>query len=452
METSDDPVADDTVPSPSTSATTSVPPPTSTESTYITSAPTELLSSLPKGWAPKEDDTPLDIIIAMSLVLAFVILFMIIGCLFWRKTLRRQRNRKEIEKKKKMRRHLTDNEQEEVATIEQEIAKKKRLWERAFVRWREGAHLTARRNRRGFSSSSSYARDVAASSSSISLNPSNHASLATPSRRSSPPRSRRSSHSSTFSERSDYIIPPPTAPDPLSSSANLSDEDETLSPPAYHRRRSIQHPGPPATSGRDMKPSTSAPHISPPPLELADGYSTAAHSAHVATDDKGRLAMLAEQASAPPTAQDDAAITGLSVPLLEEVEQSSAYLQDSSQPSTPVELPFPPPPSKGKMPAYFDFDLEQDMYTSEPEFGPSAPPFEVHESSGILDASAPPMDSDALSEVDASAPPLEEGQEVQSMGTIADTTGEDHTPLASQSHDSASTTATTSLVLPTYTP
>jgi hypothetical protein len=76
---------------------------------------------------------------------------------------------------------------------------------------------------------------------------------------------------------------------------------------------------------------------------------------------------------------------------------------DSPHQSTSTPSPFPPPPSKGSLlaPNFYDYPYtfeDMEIENLEPEFGPSAPPFEETPSAPLVDEhdlalvpSAPPM-------------------------------------------------------------
>jgi hypothetical protein len=104
---------------------------------------------------------------------------------------------------------------------------------------------------------------------------------------------------------------------------------------------------------------------------------------------------------------------------------------DSPHQSTSTPSPFPPPPSKGSLlaPNFYDYPYtfeDMEIENLEPEFGPSAPPFEETPSAPLVDEhdlalvpSAPPMLEDDDFYVNESpvpsAPPHESSPSHSSM-------------------------------------
>ena len=378
---------------------------------------------------PYGSRTPL--IVSLSVVLALLICFFIVGCLFWRKTYKKYVYYDvEARAKRRRRRHEPTEDELLEIEVEKEIKVKQKVWARATARWRANARYSARQ-RRGKRLSTRYSQ--AQHQSSLSLDAPRGRTAGSISQFSSRQSSRRSSLGSLHDQ------PRHEEPEPSSSQeqSNMSQPTQIVaptSPPAY------QHRGPPfiftpddssshgssghttpSHPGRSRRPShcsVSAPSIIPPhPHDTELLPPVQINAAHVATDDKALLARLAELASAPP-AEDGTETAGPSEPEVsapvwqdEEIDDFSHAPQtsmdskpDTASSSLPVHLSlpslFPPPPSKERLAAAerleysFRFD---DLETAEPECEPSAPPFE--------EGSTPPMDGDCEVPM-ASAPPL----------------------------------------------
>lgn len=384
----------------------------------------DIESNLPPGWKPAvKRPAHTMLILAISLVLAFFISFLIIGCLFWRKNARWKNKDRDVEKRrrKRRRRRSTSTELTEEAIREtqndKEAKAKQRLWARATARWRANARHSARQ-RRG----KRLAPSLRARQSTPSVNDSGDDSGSDTSSCPSTPshsRSRRSSTSSLHREPVSDLTdnapipsiavqtPEPTALPPAyqqKSNTSQAESSEGLYPPLSRRPSSA------SLLSRSRRPSHSAASCLSPHDETPSTAGLAA--AHVATDDKNVLAMLAEMASAPPTAHETSAEPEISVPewhdeqmedfmaLQQQQEQQQSVSEDSPNCSIPSS-PFPAPPSKGNLlsPDFYDYPFSfEDMTGSEPVYGPSAPPFEET-------PSAPLVDEETM-EVVPSAPPL----------------------------------------------
>lgn len=452
---------------------------------------------LPPGWGKPQESgrsSRTELILAMSLVLAFLICILIIACLFWRKTVRR-RYRADVEMKGKSRRRNRELSAEEAKELiaEKESRTKQKVWARATARWRENARYTARQRRGKRASVRSRA-----TRSSTSLD--NHREgLA--SGRSSPIRSVSSAapsrsvsrRGSTTSFQHDSVMD--TSPSPQEDAVPTISVcpppvPPHSSPPAYQQKDLKSDRSSEALYANDEPTSTSLLIRSRRPShssflatsESESGDISSIPAAHVATDDKAVLARLAELASAPPSDGLSAEELAGEVPQVsapewrdEEMEEfiaqeGGAEAADSSTPPTAASAsPFPPPPSKGSLhaPNFYDYPYafeEMEIVGMEPELGPSAPPFEetqsgslgVEEGDMCLVPSAPPMlDDDDLyvNDLSPSAP------EMQSLGEACDgeeqagqpsPTGAGHRP--DDNSDSASEYANEGPALPLYRP
>ena len=383
----------------------------------------DIRDSLPLGWKPipKADESRPALILALSLALAFFICFFIIGCVFWRKSVIRRR-RRDLEAEFKKHQPGPSAAEEAKNMVEKETKTKHKIFARATARWKANVRHTARQ-RKG--------KRVAASKSSQSSHSRSRLSLSLPSRVSS----RRSSVVSLFDDPPQPTIselpPSPSLPPDTISSAMLPPHTNTpVSPPAYHHGRvpSVIHSDIPRATSFDPQ-SSSAP--------------TPFHAAHVATDDKGLLARLADLASRPPedTLAFDPHLS--SAPAwheeLEEIPPSLMTFNDhSSDTSYPSSSLFPPPPLKERLPTtdfYGPFSYE-DMAALEPESEPSAPPFHLCSAPPLGDheaiPSAPPLldHADFLADVHPSAPQWSDSTVHQSVGDNENPAGQDHDRVA----------------------
>ncbi|KAG5220955.1 Transcriptional regulatory protein [Salix suchowensis] len=114
------------------------------DSTDAPDDPNNLDITLPPGWGKKNSVKDKTIIVTLPLVLAFVICFLIIGCLFWRKSRAKKYREHDIEMKAlQLRRNEEDNE----SIVIQAALTKQKLWARATARWKANARYTARQRR-----------------------------------------------------------------------------------------------------------------------------------------------------------------------------------------------------------------------------------------------------------------------------------------------------------------
>ncbi|KAH6916689.1 hypothetical protein BKA70DRAFT_1555335 [Coprinopsis sp. MPI-PUGE-AT-0042] len=452
----------------------------------------EIEGNLPPGWDPpvrKNAHTML--ILAISLVLAFFISFLIIGCLFWRKNTRWKNKDRDVEKSRRRRRrrnNSTDLTAEAIREIQndKEAKVKQRLWARATERWRANARHSARQ-RRG--------KRIASSLRARQSNPSiTYVDDDCSSRSPSPPatptlsRSRRSSTSSFHQEPvSDPPSPAPVDNAPIPSIA-ISNPQPTSSPPAYQQKSN----GSQAESSEGLYPPLSRrpssasllrhpSHSSPCLSSFEETPSTPGLAvAHVATDDKNVLARLAELASAPPAAHETTSEPEVSVPewqdeqmedfiAQQQQEQQQCVSENSPSCSIPSS-PFPAPPTKGNLlsPDFYDYPFSfEDMTGSEPVYGPCAPPFEETPSAPLVDEetmelvpSAPPLIDDEdfyAPEQIPSAPPPEGDTSTTTTESCTDGVSVPSTPQ--EGHDADSSAAVPSTggeeargVLPVYRP
>ncbi|KAF8079007.1 hypothetical protein FPV67DRAFT_1467132 [Lyophyllum atratum] len=423
------------------------------KSTASSSPSYNIHDELPPGWKPPVatggDRTTL--ILALSLVLAFFICFLIIGCLFWRKSRRRKRKQNDVEDMKGRRRrrgHSTDEARESMLALEKEVKVKQKIWAKATARWKANAKYTARQRRGKRIASTTRIGSPHSSRASLDRNdhsqPTPHISTSSPTP--SPTLTRRSSLESLYTHvpAEEATASAPSSPQevhsdcitstPLSSGPPL--------PPAYHLRISVPEIRISSEDGVGDGQSASlplSPHGSPyasssnyrssDPRDTSydrDFHAQPIHAAHVATDDKALLARLADLASAPPDgvnpSQADSAVFHVCVPMwqdeeLEDFRDGPGDLANCSLPpsrhssrsSSPAPI-FPPPPSKGKMAAtsFYDYPYSFEDLSAELDPGPSAPPFEEEPSypSDLpnLAPSAPPLSDAYYLESYASAP------------------------------------------------
>uniref|UniRef100_A0A8H7Y6P3 Uncharacterized protein n=1 Tax=Psilocybe cubensis TaxID=181762 RepID=A0A8H7Y6P3_PSICU len=393
----------------------------------------DIRDSLPPGWKPtrtSENRTPL--ILAVSLVLAFLICSFIIGCLFWRKTVKKNHRSYDVEAKARRKRSAISVES---LVAEKEHKTKQKIWARATARWKANVRYTARQRRgRRFGSRASIANQ-----STLSLDRSRSRLAGSNSSIRSTASSRRSSTSSIRSQLHDEdAIPTSPTSAQVSNSRPSSPAQPTINnPPAYQHRSQIppiiissddptggEYPTSTPQFGRSRRPSHSS-NYSASAAITNDGHvvelsPTHLHAAHVATDDKSLLARLQDLASAPPT-DDSLPSAGTS-----EIQVSAPEWQDDDieafapelttspgQSSTSPSM-FPPPPSKGVLAASefythpYSFEEMEDL---DAECGPSAPPFEEGASPPLQDThllvpSAPPLlgEDDHIHDMCPSAP------------------------------------------------
>ncbi|KAG2022827.1 hypothetical protein CC2G_000547 [Coprinopsis cinerea AmutBmut pab1-1] len=433
--------------------------------------------NLPPGWQPmdRHPSGHTTLILAMSLVLAFFICFFIIGCLFWRKSMRRKYKEKDLEKRTRGRRRrrveaadesLRAEEAREIQ-VERENKAKQKLWARATARWRANARHSARLRRGKRVSSSLRGRQSTASfdDDDSRYYTTTTSDESTPSH--TPSHSRSPSRSSTpsFHQKSEGSNSAPSSPidsAPTIPTIELSAPDPSASPPAYQQKSDSSQQG--SSSGlhtHSCSASTSSPWQSRRPSgsslvppspngdDAGESQSPALTTAHVATDDKAVLARLAELASAPPSTSDESAPEPqVSVPEWrdEELEDFVSDDQDSRAVTSPTS-PFPPPPPKAQLmePNFYDYPYSfEEMTSMEPEYGPSAPPFEATSSAPMVDEnmllpSAPPLIDDDdfyVSDSIPSAPPAEDMPALSIVGEGQE--DEQPSPQASTSRDSES--------------
>ncbi|KAF9015728.1 hypothetical protein BDQ17DRAFT_1341546 [Cyathus striatus] len=413
------------------------------EPSVTTTTSYDISDSLPQGWSSHgtrpEGRTPL--ILALSLALAFLICFFMIGCLFWRKNMKRKfKESQDIEMKARKRPGSDVDPAEHSRLIVEKDAKvKQKLWARATARWKANARYSARQ-RRGKRIVTSTRSPANYSATSLEHHlPQEELSSAHSSRHSSPSRSssRRPSVDNHLedppgfqgTELSSEIEPTNSIP-----AISLSPPHVThSSPPAYRQRGQGLHIPLENLSMSDCDQSRHSPSFSSAPhspgffpnphsrrpshaslhspffgseVQLEpDTYESPIHSAHVAIDDKTVLARLVNFASSPPQSGSNNVVES-SNPLSSAPEWHDEELEDfdrhydspmcRSRSSSPVGL-FPAPPSKGKMAAadflQYSLTFEEEMAALDPETEPSAPPFEAeincdHE---ILAPSAPPL-------------------------------------------------------------
>lgn len=400
--------------------------------------PTFNVLDLPTGWKPPTTTTPshTNLILALSLVLAFLICFFIIGCLFWRKSRRRKYRENDVEMKAKKRAQAAALDQarqdmvERESMIEKEVRVKQKIWARATARWKANARYSARQ-RKGKRIVHTMRNPQVQNPSTLPNNQEESSTSAlspSPSRSPSPLASSRSSYQSPSSPVSLALhIDEDEPPDRVPTLSVSSPSPPPVSPPAYHQRVCVPLitilGGDLLTDGQDSSSASLTPHRSRRPSHSSachtpdesscnDNlriYTPSPHSAHVATDDKTLLARLATLASAPPPDTDsdpaEPSTIQVSAPAWRDEDYADiaeSYDTSSSHESQPRSLTslFPPPPSKGKLVSseFYDYPYSFEEFTSlDPEPEPSAPPFEEG-------PNAPPIDDVNL--LLPSAPPL----------------------------------------------
>lgn len=382
--------------------------------TDVTASSKLTVDDLPPGWKPveKSPTSRTTLILAVSLVLAFVICSTILGCLFWRKKVQKSAKDPERGRKKKKRAKEEDGE---ALVVEKEVKVKQKIWARATARWKANVRQSARQRRR-------ISRIAQANQSSVSFD--NSRSYLAPSLTQSRSSSRSSTDRVPVHQRPIDHSEGPLHP--ISSELSIQDTPALAQPPAYQHRGLLpasdnmsaqMYSGltPPSVHDRSRRPS----HSSSAEASGLNGEHAAAalFSAHVATDDKQFLARLANMASAPPS--DESLVPGdlpgsvhASVPTWhdEDIDDFDACLAPpESHPSAESSLSapmFPPPPSKERLIAAEAFEYSytlNDLETPELEPSePSAPPFE--ESLAPLAPSAPPLLEDGDADPQPSAP------------------------------------------------
>ncbi|PBK76923.1 hypothetical protein ARMSODRAFT_948778 [Armillaria solidipes] len=424
----------------------------------------DILDTLPNGWRPQIHEPRTTLIVTLSLVLAFVICLLIIGCLYWRNR-RRRKPKEDIEMRTYKRRKQPVADDEE-ALSQGGTKKKKKIWARATARWKTNVRHSARqrRGKKAFSVNRSSPRPEAT--------PPEHVRDAedVSSGTVSPSWSRRSSRRSSVTSMEGtqpVIIAPPNQfsdvpcsfpPDPIA----VSDAPPS-SPPAYHHPSRLSVPqihtctpglAPPSDGPASSVASPLTPYHSRQPSQSSGGYlssnedseelgySSSAHAAHVATDDKALLQRLNQFASSPP--QDDNILghnQESSAPVWQD-ERLDAFTDVHSftgdgPPPMPSGSLFPAPPvllsSKGKAASeYYGYDYAtfEDIQSLEPELGPSAPPFEAVTSGPPLELhelvpSAPPPEIDVDGAEDMAAEPHEDEASLYEHQVVP---GETHLP------------------------
>ena len=394
----------------------------------------DIRDSLPPGWKKSSNSSGsrTTFILVLSLVLAFVICFLIIGLVFWRKSRHRKHQQGDVEMKARRRRRDIPADEDREGMVQKDI--KQKIWARATARWKANVRYTARQRRGKRIVPTSR---VTPKTSFVSLEQSQfRTSSAT-----SPPLSHRTSIESLYSNS-------PAAAAITSDPAPGQNEDQIqpslastsshrlscTSPPAYHQRLTRpQDPSPTEVLSDDPIPSSPSPFHAQRPSSSSGGSSgldpspyaslelSPIHAAHVATDDKSLLARLAELASSPPPSQEPVPADAqpstpqVSAPVWQDEEFEDFPCDpggsSSSRSPSPVLL-FPPPPSKGKMaaPAFYDYSYSFEDIILKSEAGPSAPPFDDPPSAPPTDnidltPSAPPlMETDYYMEFHAAAP------------------------------------------------
>lgn len=424
---------------------------TTSPNTSVATSNIELHDSLPAGWdpPPPPNEGRTTLILALSLVLAFFICFFIIGCLFWRKNVRRKHKDGDLEMKARRKSRsgsATPISAQPQVDLGKDAKVKQKIWARATARWKANARYTARqrKGRRPVSIHSHHLESTTTLSPSIPVNAPNDEALdsTSPTQPVSRSVSRRSSVRS-LRDISPSNQPPEGTDNPqtLPSITVDSSPDVPSSPPAYRQGTLVTPiiipPGglsvPDEHTGSVLR--TPSPHPSrlsfgAQPFEAksstqsqeTDSPQLSVHAAHVATDDKALLARLADLAERPPMEVEDSAESShqISAPVWED-EQLEDFVQvpESSEPDTSgsaSQCPFPPPPSKGKMaePSFYSYrySFEEFSESIEPILEPSAPPFEAPgapvTSDMIMVPSAPPLPEDGLHlEAYPSAPQFE---------------------------------------------
>lgn len=388
----------------------------------------DIRNSLPLGWSPTP--TPSEsrptLILVLALVLAFLICFFIIGCVFWRKNIIKRR-KKDLEAEFKKRHWKPSAAEDAKKMIEKESKAKLKILARATARWKANIRHAARqrKGKRVVTARSSQPHQ----SSHLSNNSLSQLSVSLHSRTSS----RRSSVVSLPDELSRPIIDecPSSLSLPLDPISLPTTSLIATSPPAYHhdgQALPVIHSNISHTTSLDRQSSS---------FILNSPTSNSFHAAHVATDDKTLLARLVDLASRPPeeTSTDplSACDTLVSAPAWhEELEEipSDLIISNDRPPACLSSSLFPPPPSKEHMATgdLYDYPFSFEG-TAALESEPSAPPFHLDPAPPMdghqIIPSAPPLldDTEFLVDVHPSAPQLDAGEE--------NPTGQDHDRMAS---------------------
>jgi len=412
-----------------------------------------IADSLPPGWKPtsKPYEGRTTLILSLSLVLAFFICFFIVGCLFWRKRLKKRRKHKDVEAKARRRRNLNREQANRELAVEKEMKAKRKLWARATARWRANVRYSFRQRRAKRPSSrlshrqstpsfdNSRSGFIGPSSSSLSTRPS--------------PRSSTISLPNQLRDEVEVVTTINTSLQGPVTRAATPPTPTPTSPPAYH------HGIPPITSTTDdstgncvgpsgfdcsCQPSRS---LTNSPLSLTTDAEnsevfapTPLHAGHVATDDKSLLARLVELASAPPP---DNSTGPTEIPDAPQVSAPAWHDEniedfDRSQPNdfsideSTCSLPpmFPPPPPKERLAATELFSYPFPFDEAELDSEPSAPPFEERSSRALEDTLVPsapllPVDEDHL--IPESGPSADPGASI----SHEDASGQDHEQIPS---------------------
>ncbi|KAL4069819.1 hypothetical protein V8B97DRAFT_1969453 [Scleroderma yunnanense] len=392
--------------------------PSQSSSSQPSTTPLELdAASLPAGWhSPNSSTSGTEptIILVISIVVAFLLCIFILTCICWRKS---KRKRRDLEVK--LQHKLRADDESEYGDQEKKARGKMRMWVKATARWKASVRHSARRRRKRQSAVSRVPR-------SQSSTPSNCPddsviSLPRPSlQHSSPPSAVEGAEfvpiTSTVDMPERAALPPDSQVPP-----------EVPLPPAYRPaaterpRSAILHQVslPDLSSLPSRRTSVLSDPGSPPPVSHTEPipYIPPA-TGHVSTDDKSDIARRIELASAPPdsstsTTSGNSAAT-VSVPAYDVVsDELDGYPEleppYSSQDFLDMPSIFPSPPSKAMMAFNYHEDLSTpvDEPSGDGPFIPSAPPA-IHPN------------------LEPSAPSLEDEDENEALGTVADQVG--HTP------------------------
>ncbi|KAL4246969.1 hypothetical protein ABKN59_008494 [Abortiporus biennis] len=365
-------------------------------------------STLPPGWKvrSKDDHILTSIILTMSLILALLICFFMVGCIIWRKK-RRAMLQEDLERRMRKKK-LDDLEDSEEVIEMKRVRSQQRIWARATARWKANVRLSARRRRSHRPTSSM--RDTVSirdSQSTFDLSTISNSSTAHIRDPSSGP----AVESDVASEQQCEQLTQYEAESPAlehDRSSNNAEGSISLHPPAYLGESS--HTTVENCEGESSE-AVGAHVVCPPPAEEDTiPYAAPVDGAHVATDDKTLLARMAALASAPPVSSNSDVLTpGTSsdssnpvVPALDDLEddfdihdgagpESTELGYSESQPSSHSTVPsytreqsspliFPTPPTKGALaaPLFYEYptSFEEDVTSMEPIEEPSAPPFE----------------------------------------------------------------------------
>ncbi|KIY73541.1 hypothetical protein CYLTODRAFT_485390 [Cylindrobasidium torrendii FP15055 ss-10] len=374
-------------------------------STAVPALEDDLLDTLPIGWKPRAKEPKTSLIVTISLVLAFVICFLIIGCLLWRKTVRKKRRANGDVEMRAVRRRRESPEEDEEALTDRDVRRKKKIWARASARWKAHARARQRRGRRPTVNTQTSTPDDPTGVD-TALRPSDDDDDDQLSYASRSPSISRSPSSESLSTN----IPGGTAP--VAAAEHFQDvpQRETSvppsSPPAYHTHGAENPRASASETPSNLSPPSSSLSPSYPLGSSSSGPSEPVYmpsTAHVATDDKAMLERLVLAASSPPVA-GQSHLPESSAPEWHDEELDD--FADAPAESSHSELPAPPNPvsAKGKMESEYEYafsSLHLDIEGVEPELGPSAPPFEHG-------PSAPPLEEEALR---PSAPPAVDGDD-----------------------------------------